>query len=458
MGSIADKLTYLQETKTAIKNAIVTKGVTINDTDTFRSYADKISSISSGSAGTPLVIDSLPAFIVGSPNNDSGIVSGFEDNNYVDDKQYDTLVGKSYYIKFRFTGNSIPNQSCIIHGEKLLNLEVSTSGQMTAYNFKAGRNITLLNSIEFNTWYYAIITMEEIAGQYSSTNKKYYISTISYNHAKANGLKETFVDDSYHGNARSTFFGRSSYAAGSAATTLVIDFNDTCIKYNDSDTIYKVYKLDTTVIGEVKESTFTGYIAQSGSTNILPTILQPVYGNEFKGLMKINNLASDRRKFILDSTFNSGTDGTLEAFIHYIHDPNSTNSGIFSIGGVHWKAVYVGIDASLSRPFIDIGNNGSSWAFEPKLQNVNLIEHPEIYFKLIINTSSVNIIAYDADKTTILDEKTFEIDTTPIDSTIILFNNWDLYDQGGAYGNTGTIDLSDSYIKINDVVVQGILK
>lgn len=458
MGSIADKLTYLQETKTAIKNAIVSKGVEVSDTDSFRSYADKISSISSGSAGTPLVIDSLPAFIVGSPNNYYGIVSGFEDKNYVDDKQYDTLVGKSYYIKFRFTGNSIPNQSCIIHGEKLLNLEVSRSGEMTAYNFKTGSIITLLDSIEFNTWYYAIITMEEIAG-HNSTNKKYYISTISYNHAKANGLKGTLVDNCYYGNGRSTFFGRSSYAAGSAATTLTIDFNNTCIKYNDSDTIYKVYKLDTTVIGGVKESTFTGYIAQSGSTNVLPAVLQPVYGNEFKGLMKINNSNSDGRKFILDSTFNSGTDGTLEAFIHYIHDPNvNSNSGIFSIGGVHWKAVYVGTDASLSLPFIDIGNNGSSWAFDHKFQNVNLTEHPEFYSKLTINASSTNLIIYDTDKTTILDEMTFEIDTTPIDSTIILFNNWDLSSGGGMYANAGTIDLSDSYIKINDVVVQGILK
>ena len=176
-------------------------------------------------------------------------------------------------------------------------------------------------------------------------------------------------------------------------------------------------------------------------------------------MIKINNSNSDKRKFILDSTFNSSTDGTLEAFIHYIHNPNAnSNSGIFSIGAAHWKAVYVGTDASLSLPFIDIGNNGSRWAFDHKFQNVNLTEHPEIYFKLTINTSSVNIIVYSTDKTTILDEMTFEIDTTPIDSKIILFNNWDLTSSGGAYANTGTIDLSDSYIKINDVVVQGILK
>lgn len=46
--SIANKLEYLQETKNQIKNAITEKGVTISDTDTFRSYADKIASISTG--------------------------------------------------------------------------------------------------------------------------------------------------------------------------------------------------------------------------------------------------------------------------------------------------------------------------------------------------------------------------------------------------------------------------
>ena len=48
MGTITDKLNKLAETKSAIKTAIVNKGVSISDTDTFASYADKINSISSG--------------------------------------------------------------------------------------------------------------------------------------------------------------------------------------------------------------------------------------------------------------------------------------------------------------------------------------------------------------------------------------------------------------------------
>ena len=46
--SIENKLTYLEGTKTAIKDAIVAKGVAIDDNATFRSYANAISTIETG--------------------------------------------------------------------------------------------------------------------------------------------------------------------------------------------------------------------------------------------------------------------------------------------------------------------------------------------------------------------------------------------------------------------------
>lgn len=55
-NTIADKLTYLSGTKDAIKQAIIGKGVDVTDSDTFRSYADKISSIQTG-GGTANIPD-----------------------------------------------------------------------------------------------------------------------------------------------------------------------------------------------------------------------------------------------------------------------------------------------------------------------------------------------------------------------------------------------------------------
>lgn len=49
--TIADKLTYLNETKQAIKQAIIDKGVEVADTDTFRNYANKIGEISASEDG-----------------------------------------------------------------------------------------------------------------------------------------------------------------------------------------------------------------------------------------------------------------------------------------------------------------------------------------------------------------------------------------------------------------------
>lgn len=45
MSTLTDKLNYLNAIKGELKDAIVAKGVPVSDTDTFRSYADKISSI-----------------------------------------------------------------------------------------------------------------------------------------------------------------------------------------------------------------------------------------------------------------------------------------------------------------------------------------------------------------------------------------------------------------------------
>lgn len=51
MATIAEQLTSLANTKTAIKDAIVAKGVSVADTDTFASYADKIGQIETGGGG-----------------------------------------------------------------------------------------------------------------------------------------------------------------------------------------------------------------------------------------------------------------------------------------------------------------------------------------------------------------------------------------------------------------------
>jgi hypothetical protein len=51
MGTISDKLSYLADTKNDIKQAIIDKGVSVSNSDTFRSYASKIAGITTGGSG-----------------------------------------------------------------------------------------------------------------------------------------------------------------------------------------------------------------------------------------------------------------------------------------------------------------------------------------------------------------------------------------------------------------------
>ncbi len=62
MGSVSDKLLYLQDTKSAIKDAIVAKGVVVPNGTTFRGYAGKIAEISGGTGSTCGVVEWSESF------------------------------------------------------------------------------------------------------------------------------------------------------------------------------------------------------------------------------------------------------------------------------------------------------------------------------------------------------------------------------------------------------------
>lgn len=74
MGTTADKLLYLQDTKSAIKDAIVAKGVTVPTGTTFREYATKIGDITTGSSGSETADTWVrPSQWLALPNNIDGV-------------------------------------------------------------------------------------------------------------------------------------------------------------------------------------------------------------------------------------------------------------------------------------------------------------------------------------------------------------------------------------------------
>lgn len=84
-----DKLQKLIDTKEAIKEAIINKGVSIADTDTFASYPDKISSIKSGGTSEAGSLDFgrigyayAPAFLQESMDESADLYNNFQPNYF----------------------------------------------------------------------------------------------------------------------------------------------------------------------------------------------------------------------------------------------------------------------------------------------------------------------------------------------------------------------------------------
>lgn len=75
MGTIADKLSYLGGTKTAIKNSIIAKGVSIADTDTFRSYAQKITQINGATVDEYSNVISIENLMRGTNETESAVIA-----------------------------------------------------------------------------------------------------------------------------------------------------------------------------------------------------------------------------------------------------------------------------------------------------------------------------------------------------------------------------------------------
>lgn len=103
MATIAEQLTSLANTKTAIKEAIINKGVAVADTDPFSAYPDKIGQISSG-GGAPATkfgvsIDNL----LGDVDKNGKYVR--PSNEFVLDLTGIRTVGSyGFYHKFEYVG------------------------------------------------------------------------------------------------------------------------------------------------------------------------------------------------------------------------------------------------------------------------------------------------------------------------------------------------------------------
>lgn len=130
MGTISEKIEYLIDTKLAIKEAILSKGGTISDTDTFRSYASKIEEIPAGESSKYGV--SADAFL-GELDEDGNLLSpsGFSINLNVSG-----IGEKGLYYKFYYSGIEEATYQCTtITGDSAMSNCHSYAQSLTSVSF-----------------------------------------------------------------------------------------------------------------------------------------------------------------------------------------------------------------------------------------------------------------------------------------------------------------------------------
>lgn len=122
MGTIADKLNYLIQTKNAIMNAIIAKGVEVTSSDTFRSYAEKISQIVSGGGSDKGIHDIVTIRPNHIDNPKISTVINAYSEQYLSRLSIGSLVQLNHNIA-TFTGSSADNL-CAITGNQNVYLKV----------------------------------------------------------------------------------------------------------------------------------------------------------------------------------------------------------------------------------------------------------------------------------------------------------------------------------------------
>lgn len=182
MGTTAEKLTYLQGTKTAIKDAIIAKGVAVPNGSTFREYAGKIEQIPTGTiAGADEYVrpsDWLPLPTVNvSDQKAVGLYAVYEENNYVAFR----AIGSDYTVDWgdgiieNFNSNVIAyheynfndlvgSDSILGYRQALVIITAQNDGQFISFDFDLRHNKPGLNTSYQRTWLDIEMASETLTG------------------------------------------------------------------------------------------------------------------------------------------------------------------------------------------------------------------------------------------------------------------------------------------------------
>lgn len=174
MGTTADKLNKLLETKAAIKQAIIDKGVDISDTDTFASYPEKIESIQAGGGGY-----SMADIVNIATNNGLNLSNAFSywDIDEIDLTGLDTAKASSMYSMFTFSTIS------------RINLSGFNTAKVTSFQnmFNNCKNLTSIDVSYLDT-----SNASNLSFMFGACSKLSEIDVSSFNISKVTNLQGMF--------------------------------------------------------------------------------------------------------------------------------------------------------------------------------------------------------------------------------------------------------------------------
>lgn len=203
--SVIPKIEYLNDTKDLIKQALIEKGVEIADTDTFRSYADKIGNINTSKV--PLLLAGVITGLTENPNATAGALS------------YETL---SHILQGPFDDNFFKflNQ---IDFETYMDIATAEQGFLTFVNFlKAQTLITKAPNIStkyvsnFNGMFYGCTALVDVP-VYDFSNAGNGVATIGDTFktmfSNCPNLSDESLNNILYSLANATYYNQNATAA-----------------------------------------------------------------------------------------------------------------------------------------------------------------------------------------------------------------------------------------------------
>lgn len=190
-NTLSDHLTYLEETKEQIKQALIDKGQQIDDTKPFRGYVDNINNL--GTAQLYNNIDEMNNTTKVIPNGTFGIVydinsSNFQGLYYYNKNKYEPaktqfkavdedVMNVAYYGK---NGVSVGNLNSIkyIDDKNIRDISNFCNKLYDLYNTLDMSNITTFTNLDYNLPYYRITNLQNCISFDRAFSAKYNLKIV----------------------------------------------------------------------------------------------------------------------------------------------------------------------------------------------------------------------------------------------------------------------------------------